>query len=173
VLFTALPALEHAQATLRPLTRNDIEPWYRILRQPAVYEHTSWNLTGPEDLLHYLTAPSENSAVRFALARRDSDALIGTIGFHSVSMINRTAELAYDLAPEYWGMGIARAACNAVCAWALGPMGLVRVQATTLIANTRSIRVLEACGFAHEGLLRRYRMVRGTPGDFNLYSKLS
>jgi hypothetical protein len=52
VLFTALPALEHAQATLRPLTRKYIDPWHRILRQPMVHERTCWNLAGADDMLH-------------------------------------------------------------------------------------------------------------------------
>ena len=43
---------------------------------------------------------------------------------------------------------------------------------TTLVGNTRSQRVLEACAFEREGLLRRYRMVRGTAGDFWMYSRL-
>ncbi len=30
--------------------------------------------------------------------------------------------------------------------------------------------MLEKCGFQYEGLLRAYRMVRGTLGDFNMYS---
>ena len=78
-----------------------------------------------------------------------------------------------------WGRGIACAACNASpppplpTLLGLRAVGLVRVQATTLLSNARSARVLEACGFEREGLLRRYRMVRGTPGDFWIYSRLA
>jgi len=49
-------------------------------------------------------------------------------------------------------------------------VGLVRVQATALESNHRSMRVLQRCGFEHEGLLRSYRMVRGTSGNFHMYS---
>jgi ribosomal-protein-alanine N-acetyltransferase len=57
--------------------------------------------------------------------------------------------------------------------WALTHAGLLRVQATVLTTNTRSVRVLERCGFDREGLLRRYRLVRGAPGDFWMYSRLA
>ena len=97
--------------------------------------------------------------------------LIGTAGFHTVSADHCTAEIDYEVTPAAWGHGIARAACNALVSWAFSDAGLVRVQATTLVSNLRSQRVLQACGFEREGLLRRYRMVRGTPGDFFMASR--
>jgi len=172
--FTALPSLEHPLAALREMRADDLDPWFRILGQPVVFEHTSWNLASAQDLAAYATqdrAPA--SMARFALVRRDDGAFIGSAGFHSVSPVNRTAELAYELAPELWGHGIARAAVEALSRWAFGHLGLVRVQATTLASNLRSQRVLEACGFQREGLLRRYRLVRGVPGDFWMYARLA
>jgi ribosomal-protein-alanine N-acetyltransferase len=47
--------------------------------------------------------------------------------------------------------------------------GIVRVQGTTLETNPSSQGVLERCGFEREGLLRRYRMVRGRPGNFWMF----
>ena len=35
------------------------------------------------------------------------------------------------------------------------------------------MRVLERCRFQREGLLRRYRLVRGAPGDFWIYARLA
>ena len=87
--------------------------------------------------------------------------------------MNRSAEIAYDLAPAYWGRGIASAVCAAVTAWAFSHEGLVRVQATALETNLRSDKVLEKCGYGYEGLLRAYRMVRGTPGNFRMYARVS
>jgi [ribosomal protein S5]-alanine N-acetyltransferase len=75
--------------------------------------------------------------------------------------------------PKVWGRGIARAVCDALTRWAFEHVGLQRVQGTTLVSNIRSQRVLEACAFEREGLLRRYPMVRGTPGDFWMYARLS
>ncbi len=171
--FTALPTLVHPLAALREMCADDIEPFYRLLSQPLVHEHTSWNVVSPDDLSAYGAQVREpGSMTRFAVVRRDNGAFIGSAGFHSVSPLNRTAEIAYDLAPEVWGQGIARAACNALTQWAFDHVGMVRVQGSTLTSNTRSQRVLDACGFEREGLLRRLRMVRGTPGDFWMYSRL-
>jgi [ribosomal protein S5]-alanine N-acetyltransferase len=174
VHYSALPLLDHPLAALREMRADDVEPMFRILSQPVVFEQTSWNVVSPDDLRAYgAQERTPASMTRFAIVRRGDGAFVGSAGFHSVSPVNRTAEIAYDLAPEVWGHGIARAACNALTRWAFDHAGLLRVQGTTLVGNMRSQRVLEACAFEREGLLRRYRMVRGTPGDFWMYSRLS
>lgn len=95
---------------------------------------------------------------------------MGTAGFHTVSPENASAEIAYDLDPACWGQGLASEVCATLVDWAHASAGMVRVQATVLASNARSAAVLARCGFALEGRLRAYRMVRGTPGDFDMYS---
>lgn len=158
---------------LRPIEAADIPVWFAYLSLPTVFEHTSWNLQSPADLAHYessLQARAPSSLLRLAIADRSSDRLVGTIGFHTVSPENRSAELAYDLSPSVWGRGIATSSCGAMVQWAHSHVGLRRVQATVLKTNARSVAVLERCGFQREGLLRSYRLVRGSPGDFWMYA---
>lgn len=64
-------------------------------------------------------------------------------------------------------------ACAAVTQWAFADYGFVRIQGIVLATNARSARVLQKCGFRYEGLLRAYRMVRGTPGDFAMYARVA
>jgi [ribosomal protein S5]-alanine N-acetyltransferase len=169
--FTTLPTLEHELVALRPLTPADIPHWYEYLAMPVVFEHTSWNVKSAEELQHYATQSDIASALlRLGIVDRSSNQLVGTIGFHTVSPENRSAELAYDLAPPWWGKGIASQACGTMVEWAHSHVRLLRVQATVLTSNSRSIEVLQRCGFKREGLLRSYRIVRGKPGDFWMYS---
>lgn len=171
--FSHLPQASHAAVRLRPLRADDVEAWAAYLHLPQVYEHTSWNHPTVAELAPYVgneTNTEAGSLLRLAIASRVGDRLLGTIGFHTVSGLNRSAELAYDLHPSAWGRGIASSLVRDVVAWAHGHVGLVRIQATVLAANRASIRVLERTGFVHEGLLRAYRMVRGTPGDFHMFA---
>ena len=169
--YTSLPVSEHELVKLRPLVPADIPQWYQYLTQPVVFEHTSWNVQSLADLEPYAAQTQlPSSLLRLAIADRSTDELVGTIGFHTVSPDNRTAELAYDLSPPWWGKGIASHACEVMVAWAHSHAGLLRVQATVLNSNSRSIEVLQRCGFKREGLLRSYRIVRGRPGDFWMYS---
>jgi [ribosomal protein S5]-alanine N-acetyltransferase len=171
--FTSLPRLEHELIALRPMTVADIEPWFTYLSRREVYEHTSWNVQVSEELKHYAWRPEEftpSSQLRFAVALRSTNELVGTAGFHTVSPQNQTAEIAYDIAPPYRGMGIASAVCSALVTWAHSAASVARVQATVLESNIRSVAVLQRCGFQLEGLLRSCRMVRGKHGNFFMYA---
>lgn len=174
--FTELPHCDHNLVVLRPIRAADLAAWYGYLSLPVVYQHTSWNLRSAEELASYVagvepTTPS--SRLRLAIALRSNDELVGTSCFHSVSPENRSAEIAYDLAPSMWGQGIASHVCSVLTAWAHVQAGVLRVQATTLESNERSVRVLERCGYQREGLLRSFRLVRGHPGNFFMYSHLA
>ncbi len=165
-----------AGIVLRPLARTDIDAWHTYLSIPEVTEHTSWSLQGPETLevlFDQYESPAPHSALRFAIIDERRECLAGTIGLHSRSSADRRAELAYDLSPLYWGRAIATAVCAAVTLWAYAALDLQRVQATVLETNMRSERVLRRCGFAFEGLLRGYRLVRGRPGNFRMYARLA
>ncbi|CAN0645469.1 GNAT family N-acetyltransferase [Burkholderia cepacia] len=162
--------------SLRQLERADLDAWYAYLSNPDVFRHTSWNLRSPDDLLPLFDAiesTAPDSIRRLAVIDDASGALAGTIGLHTVSTANRSAEIAYDLAPSHWGCGIASALCAAVTAWAFADGGFMRVQGVVLTSNAGSARVLQKCGYRYEGLLRAYRMVRGTPGDFAMYARLA
>lgn len=174
--FTALPSFEHEAVILRAIEPGDIEAWFTYLSLPVVFEHTSWNVREPAELAHYAWVPENftpSTLLRFAVALRSNNRLVGTAGFHSVSPQNRSAEIAYDLAPEMWGKGIATAVCRELVGWAHACASVIRVQASVLDSNVRSAAVLERCGFEREGLLRSYRIVRGTPRNFFMYSHVA
>jgi len=168
-LETALPHI-----ILRDVERSDIPAWYGYLQQARVIEHTSWNLKNEDDLMPLLenvASTDADSLIRLAIVDTRTAAFAGTIGFHTISSLNRTAELAYDLHPAYWGQGIAVTAAKALINWGMHERALVRVQATVLDTNLASRRVLEKLAFAHEGFLRCYRIVRDQPRHYHLFSR--
>lgn len=168
------PDLGIAGLRLRPLHDADAADWYAYLNDDAVTRHTSWQLDGPETLVRLIRGyadPAATHSVRLAIAGPD-DRLIGTIGLNEISLPNRRAEIAYDLAPVHWRQGIATQACTVVTDWALQTLGLARVQATVLDTNTASAGVLERCRFHREGLLHHYRVVRGESRHFWIYARI-
>jgi len=161
---------------LRQIEATDCEAWYGYLRLPEVFERTSWNLRSADDLrgtLEGCLTDGAGSQMRMAVVDESTSRLVGTIGLHTISEVNRSAELAYDLSPTHWGRGLATRLCDAVTSWSFQTLNIHRLQATVLIGNQRSERVLGRCGFRREGLLRGFRMVRGRPGDFNMFARLS
>ncbi|MDN2709464.1 GNAT family protein [Janthinobacterium sp. SUN118] len=171
-----LPMSDHPLVTFRHLVRDDARAWHAYLDDPAVIEHTSWDLRSIDDLLPNFDgyeSADPCSPVRLAVVLREGGQLVGTIGFNAVSPQHRTAEIAYDLAPAIWGQGVATAIVASLVDWGFRRLGFLRIQATVLESNSRSLRVLERCDFAREGYLRSYRQIRGRSGNFWLYARIA
>jgi ribosomal-protein-alanine N-acetyltransferase len=168
--------MNHPGFMLRNLERSDASAWYDYLKNPEVIRHTSWNLSSLQDLLPQFDQFESNaptSMLGLAIICQKTGQLAGTVGFHTISDINQSAEISYNLAAQFWGQKIAQAAVLALCDWGYHKMKLKRIQATALETNLASVKVLERAGFEREGYLRAYRMVRGCPGNFWMYSRIN
>ena len=93
-------------------------------------------------------------AIQWGITLRGEDRVLGLCGLHDWSRNHRRASLGYDLARSHWGRGIATESMNAVLRYGFEQMNLNRIEAVTIVDNTRSIRLLERLGFALEGVRR-------------------
>ncbi|WP_371355866.1 GNAT family N-acetyltransferase [Pseudomonas chlororaphis] len=160
---------------LGPLLISHAASWYEYLTDERVNRYTSWNLQNLaelEELVHFYNSGSPGGAVRFGVFSASTHELVGTVGLHSFSIKDGRAEIAYDVRPDFWRQGIARAACGTLAGLALGKWKLQRVQATLLDENIGSAKVLQRCGFEFEGVMRKYRVLRGVARDYHLYSRV-
>ena len=82
------------------------------------------------------------------------------------------AELGYWLNPAYWGKGIMTEAVRRICGKAFEETDVRRIQAEVFAPNAASCRVLEKCGFALEGTLRKSTYKRGEFFDSRIYALL-
>ena len=65
------------------------------------------------------------------------------------------AEVGYWVAPWARSAGVAGRALSLISGWALGPLGLARLDLYASVSNAASLRVAERCGFVREGTLRK------------------
>lgn len=159
---------------LAPVSPADAEAWAAYAVLDEVRHFTSSSTQSVADVLAMIerTRSGEPAApVHFAI-RTAQGLLVGTVGFHTISPVNRTAEVTYDIHPACWGRGLATLACSAAVRWGFEERGWLRIQATVLEPHLASQRVLSKCGFAYEGRLRHHRLVRGEPRDYLLYARL-
>jgi ribosomal-protein-alanine N-acetyltransferase len=170
------PTIELDGARLRPLRAADAESLYDYLRDPVVTEFTSFpdvSMPMVEAMIElYLSRWAAGELSKWAIALKHDDRLVGTCGFNEWSQVHRWAELAYDLAPAYWGKGLMRQAVAAVLHWTFGQDLVNRLHAYVRVDNQRSQRLLARSGFVREGCLRSYRVCLGQPHDFYIYSLL-
>jgi ribosomal-protein-alanine N-acetyltransferase len=161
--------------SVRSIDPADAAAWAAYICLPDVRRHTSSTAETVADVLHDIEkalADERRTSLRFVIETLGDRQLVGTVGFHTISELHRTAEIAYDIAPSHRGQGIATAACRAATRWGFEVCGWNRVQGTTVLANLASQRVLERCGYQREGLLRNFRMVQGRSRDYWLYSTI-
>ena len=77
---------------------------------------------------------------------------IGELCFKGLSA-DGMAEIGYGISEEYQNNGYATEAVKAVLEWAFSHPEVAAVEAETAPDNTASIRVLEKCGFARNGVI--------------------
>lgn len=116
--------------------------------------------------------PSKRS-IYWAIALKDTNKMIGTAGFNVISFPNSRAELSYDLSPDYWGKGVMLKSIKGILTFSDQGLEIVRVQATVITDNERSIKVLERCGFKKEGILEKYEVVEGQHKDYYMYGRVA
>ncbi len=153
----------------------DADDWAVFALLPEMLHLTSSTAASVTDLqamIERTLSEDANAPLLFAVREPGSGLLVACFGFHTMSALNKTAEVTYSVRPEYWGRGLATAICQAAVGWAFAVRGWVRVQATTLEAHAASQRVLAKCGFELEGRLRNFRLVRGEPRDYQMYSRV-
>ncbi|MEV0091882.1 GNAT family protein [Streptomyces sp. NPDC050738] len=83
-----------------------------------------------------------------------------------------SASLGYWLDGEETGRGLATAAVEAVCRVARDNLGLHRIEASTLLENAASQRVLAKCGFEQIGTAPRYLSINGAWRDHHLFQRV-
>lgn len=81
-----------------------------------------------------------------------------------------SAHLGYWIDHRVVGRGLMTEAVRAALAFALGPLGLHRVQAAILPENTPSLRVAAKAGLREEGLARRYLKIAGRWQDHRIFA---
>jgi [ribosomal protein S5]-alanine N-acetyltransferase len=114
-------------------------------------------------------AKQQDPQTRFAIEVRGE--VTGGIGLELGSDIERrSAEIGYWLGEDLWGRGITTVAVRAVTEYGFEALHLTRIFALPFATTSASIRVLEKCGYVHEGTMRRSAIKEGVVIDQELYA---
>jgi len=124
-----------------------------------------------KEFISTMLAANENDTFAFAITVNGK--VIGSIGaFRQTNIHNKTAELGYYIAEEYWGKGIMTEAVKQLCDYVFSHTDIIRIYAEPFSYNIGSCRVLEKAGFQYEGTLRSNALKNGNVLDMKMYSKL-
>jgi ribosomal-protein-alanine N-acetyltransferase len=91
---------------------------------------------------------TENSPLKYwVISLKDSDILIGTICLYNQDENSQSAEIGFELLPNFQGQGYMNESINTVIEYAKNALYLKYINACTHQLNTKSISVLNQCGF--------------------------
>ncbi len=138
------------------------------LRDGIPYPYT---LQDGKEFIASILQANENDTFAFAITIDNK--VIGSITvFRQENIHNKTGELGYYLAREYWGKGIMTKAVNQICEYVFNNSDIIRIYAEPFAYNIGSCRVLEKAGFHYEGTLRKNAIKNGKILDMKMYSRL-
>lgn len=84
----------------------------------------------------------------WVIIERDTNTVVGDIGFFGPPGADQTVEVGYSVVPDRRLRGYATEAARTLLEWALGQSGINRVVAGCDSTNLPSVRTLERLGFA-------------------------
>lgn len=138
----------------------------------------------PARTADFFTVGAQRDAIMTRLAQHEIGTTVplvlasGTdiVGRMTLSGIVRgpfqTASMGYWIDAELAGRGLASAIVRATVDLARDDLGLHRVEASTLVHNIASQRVLDHAGFEQIGLAPRYLQIAGRWQDHKLFQKI-
>ncbi|NFU58568.1 GNAT family N-acetyltransferase [Clostridium botulinum] len=95
---------------------------------------------------------------------------IGKIQLSNIVMgIFHNAFVGYSIDRDYQGKGYMKEALSILLDYAFEDMELHRIEASTLVDNVRSQRVLESCGFKEVGVSEKYLFINGKWRDHKIF----
>jgi RimJ/RimL family protein N-acetyltransferase len=167
-----IPELSTQRLLLRAWRAADGDPFAAMNADTEVMRHYPSTLTRAESdarVGQYERAWARDGIGKWAVEIPGVAALAGSVGLAIPpfeASFTPCVEVGWRLAREHWGHGYATEAARAALEFGFHRLGLERIVAFAIPANTRSVRVMEKLGmrysgeFAHPLLAEGHRLRR-------------
>lgn len=173
------PPLADPEIALRPWRGKDLPAMMAALRDPEIPRWTFIPFPYRErDAREFLAKQRRDRDAGAGLglaiaAAGDSAELLGAIGIEPVDRVAGRGEIGYWVAREQRGRGVATRAVKLLSDWALGDLGLKRLEILPFAGNRASELVAQRAGFRRERTLRAHRLhpLSGEVRDMTLYAR--
>ncbi len=149
-------SLRTAHLLLRPWRDDDLAPFAEMSADPAVMEFLR-PFPDPAACEAWVARARQHwrqhGFGQWVVELPGEASFIGVVGFAAVpyeAHFTPAVEIAWRLAPAYWGCGYATEAARAVLEYGFGRLGLAEIVAVTVPANSRSRRVMERLGMSRD-----------------------
>lgn len=176
-IYNDLPTLETERLKLRKITLDDAQDVFNYASEPDVSKFVPWEAhQSIEDSYHFinyiLKQYEEAKLAPWAMEFKQNKKVIGTMDFVAWFPRHFRAEIGFILSKEYWGMGLVVEAATKVIQFGFEKMELNKIEASCMVENVQSQRVLQKLGMKLEGISREKYFIKGKFRDMANYSIL-
>lgn len=164
--FRQFPQLETERLFLREIHLEDACDLFGYFSLEEVVEYYDLAAFTTEqqavDLIRLIAGRyQEGKQIRWGIALKATNQLIGSCGFHAIERDHFKAEIGYELHKDFWGRGIMTEAIREVLQYGFNVMELNRIEAFYFPENIASAKVLEKNRFTYEGILKQRFFEKG------------
>lgn len=171
------PQLETERLRLRAVTEDDYEMVYILRSDPEMMRFIPRPLCEDyRDALKLIRQMKQGyeqkESLNWVITLKDSDELIGTVGYVRIKSEHNRAELGYMLHSREQGKGFMKEAVSAVINYGFKIMDLHSIEAVIDPDNTASEKILLHFGFVKEGHFKENFLFEGKYLDSVCYTLL-
>ena len=153
--FQPFPNLESERLVFRRLKDSDAPEVFKIRSNPERMKFIPRPILQKEEealaMIQMMnTKIDENTDINWGVCLKNSDKIIGFMGFYRVQPESYRTEIGYMILPEYDGKGYVSEAVTKMLNYAFNTVGFHSVEAVIDPNNFGSARVLEKNGFRKE-----------------------
>jgi ribosomal-protein-alanine N-acetyltransferase len=153
--FNPFPVLETDRLLLRQAAVSDAEDLFEMRSDPHVMQYIprplAKTIEDVQALVRMLDGFLEtNERINWAIEWKDSNKVVGMIGYVNIKPEHFRAEVGYSLARAWHRKGIMREALHSIIKYGFGPMQLHSIEAIIDAENVASGKLLEIVGFRQE-----------------------
>lgn len=157
--FDPFPDLETSRLYLRKINKKDIDDLFVMRSNPEIMRYIPRPLAQKEeDVLELIHRMDEgllkNESINWAMALKENDQLIGTIGYVRSKPEHHRAEVGYMLNPFFHAKGYTYEALKEVIKFGFNKMNLHSIEAIIDPRNRASEKLLLKCDFKKEAHLK-------------------
>ena len=172
-----IPTFDIGDFVIREEHDDDIANYFEYYSNPEVNKHILCTIPqnieeARHDFYYWKNTFSRGDGAYFAIARKEDNKMIGSIGLTGFNSFHKRIEVSYDLSQEYWKKGVMSKAIHKICDYGFYEFKVNRIEANVVPQNLASKNLLEKNGFVIEGYLRQHRFHKGEFRDVLFFSLL-
>jgi ribosomal-protein-alanine N-acetyltransferase len=175
--FNPFPVLSTTRLLLRQMTIDDADDLFLMRSDANVMKYIPRPIAKVKnDVLETMemieTNIQNNVGINWAMALKETNQMIGYIGYYRIQPENHRGEVGYMLSAQYHGKGYTYEALKAVLDYGFNEMKLHSIEAVIDPANIASERLLQKSNFVKEAHLKESGLWEDKYLDAVIYSLL-